>query len=96
MEKKKITYKNILSFLEGNSQRILEELEVQPQHIKEQIAYRRLICRDDCAKTGKCIKCGCVFKGITSIKKSCNLERFPDLMSNIEWQEYKQKNNINE
>lgn len=95
MEKPKITTHNILSFLEGNGQRVLEELKLQPDHIKEQIAYRRLICKDDCAKRGKCIYCGCEFKGKTSVKESCNKgERFPDLMSNREWIKYKEKHEI--
>jgi hypothetical protein len=94
MEKKKVTFKNVLSFLEGNSQLVMEEFGLQSQHIKEQIAYRRLICKDDCALTGECIICGCDFKGKTSVKESCNLERFPDLMSNREWQEFKK--NIDE
>lgn len=87
---KKITVTNILSYLEGNTQRILEELNLQPRHLQEQIAYRRLLCKDDCAKTKKCRYCGCAFLGITSVAKSCNNgERFPDLMSGPEWEEFK-------
>ena len=92
--KQKITFKNIISFLEGNSQVLLEELKLQPQHLKEQIAYRRLMCKDDCALSNKCIKCGCDFKGKTSVSSSCNPDRFPDLMAGKEWEEYKTKNNI--
>lgn len=95
MQKKpQITIKNIKSFLEGNGQRVLEGLHLQPLHIKEQIAYRRLSCKNDCAKTNKCIKCGCDFKGKTSVQESCNKERFPDLMSSLEWQQFKKENNI--
>jgi hypothetical protein len=94
--KQKITFKNIKSFLEGNSQLLLEELNLQPPHIQEQIAYRRLICKDDCAVADECIVCGCSFKGKTSVKESCNKERFPDLMGNLEWIKYKQDNNIND
>lgn len=94
--KQQITLSNIKSFLEGNSQRLLEELHLQPLHIKEQIAYRRLICKDDCAIEGECIVCGCDFKGKTSVRESCNPKRFPDLMSNVEWIKFKQDNNIND
>lgn len=87
--KHKITLHNIKSFLEGNGQRVLEGLQLQPQHIQEQIAYRRLSCKDDCEVNGECIKCGCDFKGKTSVRESCNPERFPDLMSNLEWIKYK-------
>jgi hypothetical protein len=93
--KQKITLKNIQSFLEGNSQRILEELQLQPEHIKEQIAYRRLLCKDDCAITNECKECGCDFKGKTSVEKSCNDgERFPNLMKRVDWIRYKIENEI--
>ena len=93
--KPKITLKNIHSFLEGNYQLILEKINIQPLHIQEQIAYRRLICKDDCAVENYCIYCGCDFKGKTSVQKSCNNgERFPDLMDKKEWDEFKQNNNI--
>lgn len=93
--KQKITFKNIKSYLEGNTQLALEKLHLQPQHIQEQIAYRRLLCKDDCAIQGECIKCGCEFKGKTSVVKSCNPERFPDLMSKTDWEEFKEKNKMN-
>lgn len=93
--KPKITIKNIKQYLEGNTQRVLKELRLQPQHIQEQIAYRRLICKDDCAIQNKCIKCGCDFKGKTSVFESCNNgERFPNLMSKIEWEKYQIENEI--
>ena len=92
--KQKITLKNIYSYIEGNSQRVLEELKLQPEHIREQIAYRRLLCKDDCAITDKCKECGCDFKGKTSVKESCNLERFPNLMNKLEWDKYKKINGI--
>jgi hypothetical protein len=92
--KSKINLKNIKSFLEGNLQLGLEELGLQPLHIQEQIAYRRLICKDDCAVNNACIKCGCDFKGKTSVKESCNQDRFPDLMSKVEWEQFKQQNDI--
>jgi hypothetical protein len=92
--KQKITLHNIKSFLEGNFQLGLEQLNLQPQHIQEQIAYRRLLCKDDCAVKNECIICGCDFKGKTSVKESCNLDRFPDLMSKVEWELYKKENDI--
>lgn len=91
---KEITLSNIRSYLEGNGQRILEELKLQPKHIQEQIAYRRLLCNNDCAVQNKCIKCGCDFKGKTSVQQSCNPERFPDLMSKNDWIKFKKDNNI--
>jgi len=92
--KQKITIKNISSFIEGNLQLGLEQLHLQPEHIQEQIAYRRLLCKDDCAKQNKCIKCGCDFKGKTSVGKSCNPDRFPNLMNKQDWIKFKDKNDI--
>lgn len=93
--KQKITIKNIKSFLEGNIQLGLEQLNLQPQHIQEQIAYRRLLCKDDCMIDDKCKYCGCEVLGKTSVKESCNKnERFPDLMSKLEWDKYKTQNDI--
>jgi hypothetical protein len=92
---KKITITNILSYLEGNTRSILNELELQPQHIQEQIAYRRLVCKDDCSRRDQCVYCGCSFKGKTAVKESCNKgERFPDLMSKSDWDKYKEENGI--
>lgn len=90
----KITLSNIKQYIEGNTQLVLENLNLQPDHLKEQIAYRRLICKDDCAVEGKCIKCGCEFLGKTSVKQSCNSDRFPDLMDKENWDKYKIENNI--
>jgi len=93
--KEKITINNIFSYLEGNVQMILEEFNFQPQHIKEQIAYRRLLCKDDCGIDNMCIYCGCNAKGKSSVKKSCNKgKRFPDLMNKNQWTTYKIENEI--
>ena len=44
-----------------------------------------------------CEKCGCDYPGKLYVNKSCNNgERFPDLMSAKEWEEFKKQNNINE
>jgi len=95
MSEKKITLANILSFVEGNMQLILEGLNRQPQHIREQIAYRRLLCKDDCAVDNKCVYCGCDFLGKTSVVKSCNKGvRFPNLMSKPRWEKFKIDNGI--
>jgi hypothetical protein len=93
--KPKITLKNIISYIEGNTQRALEHIHMQPEHIKEQIAYRRLLCNDDCAVEGKCKYCGCEFYGKTSVQESCNKEeRFPNLMNKLDWDKYKKDHDI--
>ena len=89
---KEITVQNIYNFIEGNTR--LFTKSIQPEHIKQQIAYRMLLCKDDCAKEGHCIKCGCDYPGRVYTSESCNLDRFPNLMSRIEWEEFKIKNEI--
>lgn len=89
---KQITLSNIYNFIEGNTR--LFTKEIQPDHIKQQIAYRMLICKDDCAKNGKCIKCGCSYPGRVYTSQSCNTDRFPDFMSRIDWEKFKKDNNI--
>ena len=90
--KHKITFQNIVNFIEGNSR--LFTKNIQPRHIQEQISYRMLLCSNDCAKEGHCIKCGCDYPGRVYTSESCNLDRFPNLMSRIEWEEFKLTNQI--
>lgn len=95
MQKKpQITYKNIKSYIEGNTKMFLADIGFQAEHLKEQIAYRILIC-SDCVATGNCKKCGCDLPEKLYVKESCNKgERFPDLMSKLEWDKYKITNDI--
>jgi hypothetical protein len=90
---KGITLSNIYNFIEGNIR--LKTKTLQPQHIKEQISYRLLMCKDDCAKKRECIKCGCDYPDRAYTKESCNLDRFPNFMSKIDWEEFKKENNVN-
>ena len=94
---KKITIKNIKAYIEGNSKMFLSKVGFQAEHLKEQIAYRVLMCNDDCVPQGYCQKCHCALPGKHYVAESCNNgERFPDLMSAKEWEEFKKQNNINE
>ena len=89
---KEITVQNIYNFIEGNTR--LFTKSIQPDHIKQQISYRMLLCKDDCAKEGHCIKCGCDYPGRVYTSESCNKDRFPDFMSRIDWEEFKKDKNI--
>ena len=89
---KEITAQNIYNFIEGNIR--LKTKSIQPSHIKEQIAYRLLKCKDDCANQGNCIICTCPFPDRAYSTESCNTERFPDFMSKIDWELYKTDNKI--
>ena len=96
MEKKKpkINLKNIKSFLEGNSKMLLANAGIQQEHLKEQVAYRMLLC-SDCMEKGSCKICGCDLPGKLYVSESCNKgEIFPDLMSKPEWDKYKKENDI--
>ena len=89
---KEITLSNIYNFIEGNIR--LFTKSIQPDHIKQQIAYRMLLCSKDCAITKQCIKCGCDYPGRVYTTESCNTDRFPDFMSRIDWEEFKKDKNI--
>ena len=79
-----------MSFIEGYSKAFYDNIIGLPAHTKEEIAWRLTKCQHDCVKTGKCKVCGCVTWGKILVKKSCNSgERFPDLRSKKEWEEFK-------
>tara|TARA_R110000851_G_scaffold315229_5_gene477627 strand:+ start:17531 stop:17821 length:291 start_codon:yes stop_codon:yes gene_type:complete len=88
MTKKQWTVDNISSFLEGNLKWAKSKLIDVPVHIREQLQHRENLCGDCIANEG-CIKCGCPPAKKRFVKKSCNLERFPDLMNADEWNEFK-------
>lgn len=94
--KAKITLNNIKSFIEGNTQMLLDGLGLKEDYYKEQIAYRQLMCKDDCVPKGACKYCGCSLPGKFYATKSCNNGiKFPDLMEEEEWNNFKIKNGIN-
>ena len=91
----KITIKNIKSYIEGNSKMFLSNVGLQAQHLQEQVAYRSLICKDTCVAKGYCEECGCSLPGKFYVEESCNGgEKFPDLMSRVDWEKFKKENNV--
>jgi len=95
MKLKDVTYKNVMSYIEGNYKKLYNRFLGLPLHTQEQVAYRLDKCKDTCVKEGKCKYCGCVPEGKAFVKQSCNLGKvFPDLMNAKEWGEFKSKNNI--
>ncbi len=87
--------KNIASYIEGNAVYFYDNLVGTPKHIKEQVAYRLQLCKNDCVPAGKCVVCNCPPKKKVFVKESCNKgERFPDLMNKPDWEEFKKKNGI--
>ena len=92
--KKKITLKNIYSFIQGNLQMRLDGMGLKPQYYQEQIAYRMLQCQD-CYKQKRCKKCNCPLPDKFYVTKSCNDgEIFPDLMNEEDWLIYKEEHEI--
>lgn len=96
MINKDITPKKVLSFIQGNFLYYMDELFGRPDYIKEQILYRLNKCKDDCLIENECIYCGCPPRKKSHVKESCNAgKRFPDLMEEQEWINYKKENDIN-
>lgn len=90
-----LNIKNVASFIEGYSKYFYDKTVGLPDHIQEQMLYRLSQCEDDCLVTGKCKHCGCPPEKKVFVKKSCNHgERFPDLMDEEQWKEFKELNNI--
>ena len=92
--KSKITKKNVLAFIQGNYAYYYDKLFGIPPHIKEQVLYRYSICTD-CIKQEACQYCTCdpIKKAFNT--ESCNGgERFPDLMDDEKWEEFKKENNV--
>jgi hypothetical protein len=88
----KITINNIQDFLSGNFDYYKSKVFDVPNHIKEQLQYRLSLC-GDCIEKNGCqggpVPCGCPPLKKHFVKKSCAPERFPDLMEEEEWEEFK-------
>ncbi|MGK2864876.1 MAG: hypothetical protein ACSLE0_23290 [Chitinophagaceae bacterium] len=94
-KKRQITFKNILSYLEGNTKYLMSTFGLYPTHKQEQVLWRLNICKVDCVKNGECEYCGCPPEKKAFVDKSCNDgDRFPDMMDEETWEKYKLTNNI--
>lgn len=90
-----ITWDNVKAFFEGNTKMYGAKFDLVPKHVQEQVKWRAFFCKDDCMVDKKCTYCGCKVPGKLYVTKSCNGgERFPDLMDEETWKEYKKENNI--
>jgi hypothetical protein len=90
----KLTPRNIFYFLEGNLKMMGDSLNMLPKHQREQVLYRSSIC-GDCLVEGKCKECGCSLPGKFYVSDSCNGgKRFPNMMAEREWEEFKKTKNI--
>ena len=90
-----INIKNIKSFIRGHYNMYLDKLGAYPKHKQEQILYRLSLC-EDCVTNKGCKHCGCPPHKKVYDDKSCNNgERFPDMLSEVEWNNFKINNKIN-
>jgi len=93
---KKITFKNVISFIKGNGAYYYDKLFGVPKHIKEQVLWRLSHCQD-CLNNKECLYCGCNPVKKAFLKESCNEgKRFPELMNEKEWEQYKIDNYISD
>ena len=91
----KINLKNMKSYLRGHSNLFLDALGQYPKSKQEQVLYRLSLCKNDCVPAGKCKHCGCPPHKKVYDPYSCNGgTRFPNMMNESEWEEFKEKNNI--
>ena len=90
---KEINKKNVLNYLEGRTNQLLSKLNIKSESFEEQVEYRKSKCRD-CIKDGQCPYCGCPVPDRFYTTSSCNNGiRFPDIMSDEEWLDFKNKLN---
>jgi len=94
MKLEEITLKNIKSFFQGHARAYLDTISLLPLYTKEQVFYRIYTCKETCIPFHKCEKCTCPAIEKSYATASCNLEKFPNLMPKIEWEEFKLINKI--
>ena len=96
MKLEEITLSSIRSFFEGHARSYLDKISLLPLYTKEQVFYRIYVCRETCVPYKKCERCKCPALKKSYSTKSCNLDKFPNLMSESDWEQYKIENNIDE
>jgi hypothetical protein len=65
-----------------------------PDHLYEQIFWRRTVADPICWNQGVCKECGCEMIGKTMEDRGCDGKCYPDMMNKSEWKEFKQVHNI--
>lgn len=104
----KITFKNILRYLQGWKRyivyyltkrsiflkRVSDSIDLLPKHKKEQFEWRLLVMNKKCLQGGNCVICGCQTPQLQMIDDACSGKCYPKMMDEKEWNEYKIKNHI--
>jgi hypothetical protein len=96
-----INLKNIKAFIQGNYRLIVDKLPKEfiprlmklPVYKREQVAYRSEVCGESC-KT-KCSYCGCSTPGKWFVDKECGAGKYPNMMDEQSWEQFKKNNDIN-
>lgn len=96
MKLEEITISNIKSFIQGHARSYLDKISLLQPHLREQVFYRIYTCRETCIPFKNCERCNCPAIKKSYATASCNLDKFPNLMPKVEWEEYKLLNNIEE
>ena len=90
----KINLKNITGYLQGNFRYYRDKFRKYPPWLQEQLQYRYSKCKEDCIPNKACIVCTCPPLKKAFLKESCNPDRFPDLMDEKDWVEYKKEHKL--
>lgn len=86
---KEINKTNVLNYIEGRTNQLLSKFNITTESFNEQIEYRKSKCAD-CIEEGRCPYCHCPTPDRFYASKSCNGGiRFPDIMIDEEWVEFK-------
>lgn len=93
-----ITLKNIHAYLQAHYRIALEELNMLPQHKKEQVLWRAEKAKA-CTENKSCLYCGCSTEDLELYYADLGCKKpdnpcYPPMMSEEEWKKYKYDNDI--
>lgn len=96
---KKINLSNILNYAEAEVRfwKSTSKFLNNPQYIDEQSIWRLSQIKEkspECIQHTYCINCGCDIKEKSFESQGCEEGCYPELMKEKEWNDYKQKHNI--
>ena len=88
MDKRKLSYKNIKAWLQGNLRYFLYYTSLKfliRRHIREQIDARIKSMNQTCYNQGSCIKCGCLTTQLQMANKECEGNCYPVMQNKTNW-----------
>lgn len=87
---------NIKGFLQGHLRAIQDEFGMLALYKQEQAAWRLTQANKECISKDQCIECGCFpMKDKVLEDRGCKANCYGDMLSQLEWSQFKFKNNIN-